>query len=1202
MGVTLRKPIVFQSNAHRFIAKDEAISVKHGGTGIVKVDEGELLLGSASADNLQALPAVATPGLRAYLSQILPTEETEPPSTSWRSVANLYTDIKPSIADDFIPYQNASKNVDLNKKDLVNVANLGIGTDSPISALHLIKDGIGRYLFLDRYIGTATGPVIRQRKARGSFLSPAAALNNDVAGGFIAELHDGSDFGQAAAMRIRATQNQSSGKHGAKIVFETVANDTTTLSERMVIMDDGKTGIGTTDPLDIFHVHNSANTAHVYFSSTRESAGAVATLNLMNIHTGSYTRFVHQLFGSPLREQSILTVYDADSSKFNQLMLFDYRDKSWTLADGVQDVFFMPSGNVGIGTSSPAKTLHVKGTMRVTDAAPVTELKGIVGLTTAGDLLTVTPTSHGNNPAYLCQTYDGEVYESQWRRIQGSDIEEAPWLPLAGGTMTGFITLHADPQNPLHAATKQYVDALSAGLVPFPPVHAVDASGNFNPSSHSAYTADGYELQNGDSLLVVRQVDLSENGIYVAQHNSITDTWTYSRRDDADDDGEMFKALIPVRYGDTFAGAMFYCTAPSNYRVGLDDIPFIQFLFPIGAKPGDGLVLNGNLIELGTPSTITHLTNNTVTAESHTHKLQLPTVAAGDMLIAGADNVLARLARGGEDGKYKFLRQTASGGEYATGWYEINAVQTKFSASGKILGRYSAGAGYAQEITVSTGISIAGGNLTNTLPMTYPGAGIAVSTGNAWATSIEDNSDNWNTAYGWGDHAGKYILKTILENPGDMIVAAVNGVPSKLARGAEADKYKFLRQTILEGVYVTGWYEINAVHTKFTTHNRILGRITEDGGYGEEIKIGTGLQISGTSLVNTAPMTYPASPGIAVAGTDSWETSIALSETQTDKYLNQDGTWQKPQSEMIYPAAGIPVSLGEENGWRATSIVLNTISQTKKFLNWDGAWYTVKEMDYPDAGIPISLETGWKSSSIAVASGPPTAYFLNENGTWQQIPSTDSLWNYNNSSQIIHPILQTFGGISLSPHLQVGTTEGYLPLNNYQHVRIYVAGQTVGGPQYPIIRSLKRDYESGEFRRIREGTELLNILAYGSNAYGAEYGAEEYGGGIRFVAAANWKQHMSGHGDEKPTRFEVLLGDYSSIYPKIAFQVGIGSTISYFDFSAPNVVIDDPDGAIYFGEKDAAGSWRIIKGDDKILFQKMIEDSYVTIESVEDPT
>lgn len=40
--------------------------------------------------------------------------------------------------------------------------------------------------------------------------------------------------------------------------------------------------------------------------------------------------------------------------------------------------------------------------------------------------------------------------------------------------------------------------------------------------------------------------------------------------------------------------------------------------------------------------------------------------------------------------------------------------------------------------------------------MVYPGAGLAKSTGSAWDTSVTDNSANWNTAYGWGDHAGLY--------------------------------------------------------------------------------------------------------------------------------------------------------------------------------------------------------------------------------------------------------------------------------------------------------------------------------------------------------------------------------------------------------------------------------------------------------------
>lgn len=46
----------------------------------------------------------------------------------------------------------------------------------------------------------------------------------------------------------------------------------------------------------------------------------------------------------------------------------------------------------------------------------------------------------------------------------------------------------------------------------------------------------------------------------------------------------------------------------------------------------------------------------------------------------------------------------------------------------------------------------------------YPGAGIAVSTGSAWGPSITDNSTDWNTAFGWGDHAGLYQTPLTFSN------------------------------------------------------------------------------------------------------------------------------------------------------------------------------------------------------------------------------------------------------------------------------------------------------------------------------------------------------------------------------------------------------------------------------------------------------
>ena len=45
--------------------------------------------------------------------------------------------------------------------------------------------------------------------------------------------------------------------------------------------------------------------------------------------------------------------------------------------------------------------------------------------------------------------------------------------------------------------------------------------------------------------------------------------------------------------------------------------------------------------------------------------------------------------------------------------------------------------------------------------MVYPSAGIALSNGTSWGASITNNSANWNTAYGWGNHAlAGYALDT----------------------------------------------------------------------------------------------------------------------------------------------------------------------------------------------------------------------------------------------------------------------------------------------------------------------------------------------------------------------------------------------------------------------------------------------------------
>lgn len=58
--------------------------------------------------------------------------------------------------------------------------------------------------------------------------------------------------------------------------------------------------------------------------------------------------------------------------------------------------------------------------------------------------------------------------------------------------------------------------------------------------------------------------------------------------------------------------------------------------------------------------------------------------------------------------------------------------------------------------------------------MTYPGAGIALSTGSEWDTSITNNSANWNTAYGWGNHASAGYLTSASINTSSKLAAIMD--------------------------------------------------------------------------------------------------------------------------------------------------------------------------------------------------------------------------------------------------------------------------------------------------------------------------------------------------------------------------------------------------------------------------------------------
>ena len=174
--------------------------------------------------------------------------------------------------------------------------------------------------------------------------------------------------------------------------------------------------------------------------------------------------------------------------------------------------------------------------------------------------------------------------------------------------------------------------------------------------------------------------------------------------------------------------------------------------------------------------------------------------------------------------------------------------------------------------------------------MVYPGAGIAVSTGTAWGTSLTDNSANWNTAFGWGNHAGLYSLLNHTHT-----FASLTSIPTTLvgygitdaatsAQGTNADTaYGWGNHASGGYVTLTGTQTISGVKT-FSTYQlmdvAILikhGSNTSTGGYTGIGSVAAGLTINlgiGTTaslLFNTSASysyTFPAASGTIALTSD----------------------------------------------------------------------------------------------------------------------------------------------------------------------------------------------------------------------------------------------------------------------------------------------------------------------------------------------
>jgi len=192
--------------------------------------------------------------------------------------------------------------------------------------------------------------------------------------------------------------------------------------------------------------------------------------------------------------------------------------------------------------------------------------------------------THGN------PVHDGAAHSSISISSLALPTADVPWNSKK---ITGLL----DPTSAQDAATKNYVDNLSAGLAWKDSVRAATTA---NITLSAAQTIDGVSVIVGDRVLVKNQTTAANNGIYLVASGA----WT--RTTDADLGTEVENMCVFVSEGTTLADTAWVCTTNAPITVGSTSLAFAQFGAGATYTGGAGITQTGNTFDIvATDTTIT---------------------------------------------------------------------------------------------------------------------------------------------------------------------------------------------------------------------------------------------------------------------------------------------------------------------------------------------------------------------------------------------------------------------------------------------------------------------------------------------------------------------------------------------------------------------------------------------------------------------
>lgn len=238
---------------------------------------------------------------------------------------------------------------------------IGVGTTSPQYTFHI--NGSTEWPILLRSSNSNYGNrnhVLMQRSNNGSAVTTDFNL-----GGISISGYDGTQYGQGwnggAEINAYATQTWAPTNRGTALGFFTTANNTTVLTERMRISENGNIGIGTISPYYKLDVAGDiyAYQGSLLCSKSNDEGGCIMQFNHTKSSVGQNQIYKHWNMTGIYGNKYSIWGYPAVGNGVERFSIWDNGETSLCNETGAYIAKFTKTGALGLYNASPTEAFQI---------------------------------------------------------------------------------------------------------------------------------------------------------------------------------------------------------------------------------------------------------------------------------------------------------------------------------------------------------------------------------------------------------------------------------------------------------------------------------------------------------------------------------------------------------------------------------------------------------------------------------------------------------------------------------------------------------------------------------------------------------------------------------------------------------------------------------------------------------------------------